>query len=794
MTIKVGSSSLARYWRHSNCLRRAVRFVPQRPQKTRSAWLPRCSIFLGMTLVILLCVCPLTAQILPKVEKTELQPLVAQVRRLVEAMDYLGVPLKATDKKALEGAMNQTDASRAIAEIQTVLDSYCLFDVHINPESRVKVAAGSAKAELQEQGWRSFLVKVRNEAGVTAQLKAESPNAMPVYTRSTNDASPKETVKASDVTHRWLDLATFDHAPLRPQLSGLELEYRIIQLYSRDAGKREAKISFNVGQGTQDIGFRNDVDLLFNCLPSAEVTLRVLDENGKPTTGSFIIRDRQAHIYPSQMKRLAPDFGFHPQIYRSDGEKLKLPAGSYTAEFSRGPEYLVKTQDIKVVTGPPQTFTFRLERWIDPAKMSWYSGDHHIHAAGCLHYENPTQGVFPEDMMRHILGEALNVGCVLTWGPCYYFQKQFFEGKINKLSTANNLMRYDLEVSGFPSSHAGHLVFLRLKEQDYPGTKKIEDWPTWDLPLLKWAKAQGAVVGFAHSGWGLTLKADTLPTYEMPPFDGIGANEYIVDVVHDAVDFISTVDTPSIWELNIWYHTLNSGFRTRISGETDFPCIYGERVGLGRVYVKLKDQLDFETWVNGVRDGRSYVSDGKSHLMDFNVNGLAVGTSGSEIKLGKPGSVRVNAKVAARLDDQPNETLRGRPYDEKPYWDIERARLGNSREVPVELIVNGKAVARKNIVADGSVRDITFDVPLEYSSWVALRILPSSHTNPIFVVVGDRPIRASRKSAEWCLKAVDQCWNQKVAKISAQERGQAENAYERARQAYRQILAESQVD
>jgi hypothetical protein len=30
------------------------------------------------------------------------------------------------------------------------------------------------------------------------------------------------------------------------------------------------------------------------------------------------------------------------------------------------------------------------------------------------------------------------------------------------------------------------------------------------------------------------------------------------------------------------YHTLNAGFETRISGETDFPCIYGERVGIGR--------------------------------------------------------------------------------------------------------------------------------------------------------------------------------------------------------------------
>ena len=92
-----------------------------------------------------------------------------------------------------------------------------------------------------------------------------------------------------------------------------------------------------------------------------------------------------------------------------------------------------------------------------------------------------------------------------------------------------------------------------------------------------------------------------------------------------AVDFISTVDTPYVWELNIWYHTLNAGFRTRISGETDFPCIYGERVGLGRSYVKLDGKLDYDDWCEGIRQGRNYVSDGKSHLMDFKVNDVRDG-------------------------------------------------------------------------------------------------------------------------------------------------------------------------
>ncbi len=80
----------------------------------------------------------------------------------------------------------------------------------------------------------------------------------------------------------------------------------------------------------------------------------------------------------------------------------------------------------------------------------------------------------------------------------------------------------------------------------------------------------------------------------------------------------------------------------------------------------------------------------------------------------------------------------------------------------MEVVVNGQAVATQEIEADGTFRDLEFDVPIEQSSWVAVRVYPSSHTNPVFVVVGDEPIRASKKSAEWCLKSVDQCWSQKV--------------------------------
>jgi hypothetical protein len=150
-------------------------------------------------------------------------------------------------------------------------------------------------------------------------------------------------------------------------------------------------------------------------------------------------------------------------------------------------------------------------------------------------------------------------------------------------------------------------------------------------------------------------------------------------------------------------------------------------------------------------------------------------------------------KVAALLDGQPAARKRWR-VDEKPYWNLERARIGDSREVPVELIVNGYPVARTNIVADGSLKDVSFDLRLERSSWVAMRILASSHTNPIWVSVGGKPFSPSRRSVEWCLKGVDKCWSQKKRVIKADEMDDAQKAYDHAREAYRALLAKSETD
>lgn len=733
---------------------------------------------------------------LPMVVVSELQPFQAQVRRVADALTVVGAPLSAAERATIDAALAETDPTLASAKVQAVLDARTLVGVHINPEMRVKVQPGEAKPTLVEGGWTAFLVKVHNEAGTTAALRVKSPQAERLHE-----------APSSTVGDRWLATEFFTAAPLRAELGGLPLEYRVLQLYSRDRGPREAKMAFDVGQGTQDLGFRGETDVLFQCSAAEVIRLRILDEHGAPTTGSLNVTDALGHVFPAPSKRLAPDFFFHTQVYRGDGEELRLPVGKYTVEFRRGPESEVERRVVEVRPGP-QEWSFRVKRWIDPATLGWISGDHHIHAAGCAHYNKPTEGVHAPDMMRHVLGEDLKVGANLTWGPCFDYQKQFFRGVDDPVSRFPYLLRYDIEVSGFGSHESGHLCLLRLKDQMYPGGDSKHHWPKLCLNTLAWAKRQGALTGPAHSGWGLEVKTRELPNFEIPPFNGIGANEYIVDVTHEvpgpdgkpvpAVDFMSTVDTPYVWELNIWYHTLNAGFRTRISGETDFPCIYGERVGLGRSYVKLPARWSYEDWCEGIRAGRNYVGDGFSHLLDFKVEAAGVraemGVSGSELAVPSATRVRASVRVAARLDETPDTAISKRHYSEKPYWHVERAREGTTRQVPVELLRNGVPVARQMIEADGSMKDLSFEVEVGQSSWLAVRILPSAHTNPIWVSVGGKPVRASRRSIQWCLDSVEQCWKNKERFLKGAEHGQGVAAYDHARKVYRERLAEASGD
>ena len=83
----------------------------------------------------------LQAQAVPIVSEVAAQPLVAQVKRLVEAMEFLGEPLSADTVKAIDQAAAEQDESAIVKRVQEIVDPLCLAVVEINPESRVKSQA-----------------------------------------------------------------------------------------------------------------------------------------------------------------------------------------------------------------------------------------------------------------------------------------------------------------------------------------------------------------------------------------------------------------------------------------------------------------------------------------------------------------------------------------------------------------------------------------------------------------------------------------------------------------------------
>lgn len=751
------------------------------------------------------------------------QPLLANIRRIIDALHRLGEPLAQNDEKLILSIAQASDAD-SLAKIEKILAKYTLLNVRLTAHGTGTLISALKAPTLVEQGWRCFLMRVENPFNIAAplvlsgQLIAEGQRPLRLPSASIVPAlGTNEKLQVADYAERWMGYSFFSAPPFSPALSGLAVEYRIIQIYSRDRGFKKALVAINTpfeftGMTRAVILERlknTGTSLTFNCLPALEVSLQIKDWDGAGCMAALLLKDEAQRIYPAPAHRLAPDLDFQAHVYRADGETLRLPPGRYEIVSSRGPEYIRTTQTLTIERTDRQAHcAIQLQRWINPAVFDWYSGDVHIHAAGCAHYENPTLGVTPETIVRQVRGEALAIGDVLIWSPGYYYQKQFFSGQIYQplnrleypdLQRANNTslqpratprdsdsaIRYDLEISGFPSSHSGHLVLLGLREQTYPNAERIENWPSWNLPILQWAKAQGAVVGYAHSSIGLDVNVPTLPNYEIPLFNSIGANEFLIDLAHDAVDFIAGGELDPIAELNMWYHTLNCGFRAVMIGETDFPCISDNAVGAGRTYVQLdqppRGDAGYAAWIAALRAGRLYFGDGRSHFIDYRIDGHNVDNSGFKLK--RAGKIVIETKIAAYLDVLPATSIPALPL-----WHLEYARIDQSRNVAVEVVVNGSVVLRKEILADGELRDFAVEIAIAASSWVALRILPSGHTSPIFIEIADQPIRAARRSAQWCLDCIEAIWNEKRSRIATPELADAAAAYAHARNRYRKIL------
>jgi hypothetical protein len=287
----------------------------------------------------------------PLAIKTPSATLVKMAQDLVNALNGLGNPLPQEVQDALRKEWSAKDRREFDVPLQALLDPHCLLTVHINPESRVKVSKGEAEPLLVLNDWTIFLVKVHNQSGTTAPLRLQSPN----------EVDPNE-LSVAKRRQQWLQMRVIDLPPFSPKLSGRDLEYRLIALLGKEAGKREAKLTFHVGQGTQDLGFRGETDLLFESQATFPLTIGMRDEDDNSLEGAVQIHDQKGRAFPSVLSRTKEIPLLPPDLSCKDGTTLRLPPGNYKVLCFFNAQSERAEIAVQIDKNLPKGALFRIER------------------------------------------------------------------------------------------------------------------------------------------------------------------------------------------------------------------------------------------------------------------------------------------------------------------------------------------------------------------------------------------------------------------------------------------------
>lgn len=459
--------------------------------------------------------------------------------------------------------------------------------------------------------------------------------------------------------------------------------------------------------------------------PVHRVQVRLVGESERPVAARVSILDGQDRpVAPAGATVRKTSKGV--TYFYADGElDVALPDGRSRWEFSGGLETV--PQVLLVDVRAAANLEVRLRPWISMASRGWYSGDSHVH----LHTGGPLS-VTVADALVAARAEGVNYVnlCVSNNEGDDIRDADLITGQAHSLSTPQHLLVFGEEMR---SSIYGHMQFFgirKLVEPQYTGfdnTPQHLDYPANQVMAAE-AVRQGGLVTYGHP-----MFADQPDPFGNDPTAGsAAARELPVDAISGAVQAVDLMcynsDEPLSAEL--WYRLLNCGIRLSACVGTDALLDRStDPLGGDRVYVKVDGELTMQRWLEGLKRGRSFVTNGPILQLEVNATGI-----GETCQLATPGMVRVAAMVES-------------------YVPVER----------VEVILNGQAVfspvIEETSATDGiRIRRFEVDVPVTRSSWVAMRVGGSdhrhvfdgpawAHTSPIYIQVGDQPIRHQQDAA-----------------------------------------------
>ncbi len=406
--------------------------------------------------------------------------------------------------------------------------------------------------------------------------------------------------------------------------------------------------------------------------------------------------------------------------------EIELPAGAVSIEASRGLEYDVYEGKADTASLGGGALTVRLHRWVDMTESGWYPGDTHVH------FPNPVAA------LTEMKAEGLRVMNLLAYkggvgdgerpGDGTFKNVEHFSGKLSPLSSPEYFLYTNEE---FRNHFLGHLIFLKLQKLVWPvstGELPENGWGGYALPThadaAEIARRQGALVIWAHFPYPNGECPVDVALGKIDAFDILTTGDPFE--LHPTLQRIYRMYGPRVYDMapiDVYYAYLNCGFHISASSGSD-KMSTSVPMGSARVYVKTGRTLDYASWVDGIRQGHTFISTGP--ILEISVDGKG---PGEELRAGKgPHKVKVTARARSRM---PYKTL--------------------------EIIHNGKVVASSSPQGEHFAASLEAEVEVERSGWIAARcygreMLPYggppghwfrmpvfAHTNPVWINVDGKP-------------------------------------------------------
>ncbi len=427
--------------------------------------------------------------------------------------------------------------------------------------------------------------------------------------------------------------------------------------------------------------------------------------------------------------------------------KTDLAPGRYDITIERGKEYLPLRRSI-VIGADRASHVFRLKRWINMAGRGWHSGETHVHRR-------------IRELPNVMLAEDLNIAFPVTfWTTSAYAAPDLKPSTLRRQGRSPFGDREDRGTKPifiddthvmFPRNteyeifsvdgkrHTQGAVFILNHKTAFqagmPPVAKIAElahregalldldkhsWP-WAMMLVPIAKVDLYELS-NNSVWrtqfGFRGAAVQPPDYMKLEREGSGFTEW------GWLNF----------GFENYYTLLNCGFRLTPTAGTA-SGVHPVPLGHSRVYVHTGEKFTPDAWLNGLREGRSFVTTGPMLFTTVNR------------KL--PGEVFKQSRRNDATYEVSIESVSDRP--------IRR----------IEILVNGRIVAtpaarNERTNAGAFVTKAKVRIPVSETSWIAVRSIQPmpdgrrrfAHTAPWHIEVDGEQIRPRKEEIDFLIRRV----------------------------------------